>query len=221
MKKNSRNGFLFGFIFIFLFIMWTLSVRSFDLQAIGPNGSYVGFGRLNLWAKELLGVHFFLYYLTDWLSVLPLMAALGFGILGLAQWIKRRSFFKVDFNLIILGAFYLLVIGAFALFEILSINFRPVLIDGVLEASYPSSTTLLITFTIPTAIIQLREYISNRTLYRIAYSILSVFGVFMVVCRLISGVHWLSDIVGGLFLGAGLVSLYYGTIKIKQKKNLN
>ena len=82
------------------------------------------------------------------------------------------------------------------------------MIDGKLEASYPSSTTMLALCVLPTAMMQLKTRIHGDAVRRAVLVILAAFSVFMVVGRLISGVHWLSDIVGGVLLSAGLVSLY-------------
>ena len=107
-----------------------------------------------------------------------------------------------------LGIFYLVVLGTYLLFEELAINYRPVLINGVLEASYPSSTTLLVLCIMPTAALQLKVRLKNAVLKRCAVVGITVFTVLMVVLRLFSGVHWLTDIVGGVLLSGGLVCLY-------------
>ena len=140
---------------------------------------------------------------------------MGFGLLGLAQWVKRRRLARVDFDILVLGGFYLAVIAAYLLFEGLALNCRPVLIDGRLEASYPSSTTLLTLCVMPTAAMQFQSRIQNGLLRRWAVGIAAAFTVFMVVGRLISGVHWLSDIIGGILLSAGLVLLYDGASRLK------
>ena len=88
------------------------------------------------------------------------------------------------------------------------INYRPVLIEGYLEASYPSSTTLLVLCMMPTAKMQLDGRIKNPAVRKIVGLAIVVFTVFMVVGRLVSGVHWITDIAGGVLLSAGLVMLY-------------
>ena len=110
-----------------------------------------------------------------------------------------------------------MVLAAYLLFETVVINFRPVLIDGKLEASYPSSTTMLALCVLPTAMIQLKTRIRGDAVRRAILGIFVAFTVFMVVGRLLSGVHWLSDIVGGVLLSAGLVPLY--ALAVKQRKN--
>lgn len=196
--------------FITLFILWTAAIKCFDVQSIGPGGSAVGFAVLNGFVHELFGIHMLLYVVTDWLGIVPLCFVLGFAVLGLIQLIKRKSLFKVDSDILALGGFYVAVLAVYFLFETVVINYRPVLIDGHLEASYPSSTTMLVMCVIPTAIMQFKVRIKNKLLQKIIIFTLAAFTVFMVIGRLVSGVHWFTDIVGGAILSAGLVTLYSG-----------
>lgn len=109
-----------------------------------------------------------------------------------------------------LGILAALVLWAYLLFEALAVNYRPILIDGYLEASYPSSTTLLALCVIPTGMLQLHARLQSRMLRRSLLVLLGAFTGFMVIGRLLSGVHWLTDIIGGVLLSAGLVLLYQG-----------
>ena len=190
------------------FVIWTIAVVRIDVQPIGPMESQVGFAALNGFFHGWTGVHWPLYILTDWLSLVPACAGLAFAMLGLVQWISRKSLRKVDRSLLALGGFYVLVGAAYLFFEQYPINFRPVLIDGMLEASYPSSTTLLVLTLMPTAALQLRTRLKNPSLQRTATITIVTFSTFMVAARLLSGVHWLTDIIGGMLLSTSLVLLY-------------
>ena len=190
------------------FALWTIAIRLIDVQAIGPQGSTVGFATLNSMVHRFTGVHMQLYAITDWLGLVPVAFGFGFALLGLAQWIKRKNILKVDRSILILGAFYIVTLAAYLFFESYVINYRPVLIAGFLEASYPSSTTLLVLCVMPTAIMQLRGRIKNHTLRNAVTGAITAFIVFMVAGRLVSGVHWLTDIIGGILLSAGLVMIY-------------
>ena len=208
MKKETIKIFAVAVFFLTLFIIWTALIKIVDVQPIGPQGSSVGFAALNGSFHEFTGVHMNLYIITDWLSLIPACFIIGFGSLGLMQWIKRKNILKVDFDILILGVFYVIVMALYLLFEIWVINFRPVLINGYLEASYPSSTTLLVLCVMPTTNMQLNNRMKNYNLRRIVSCAIKVFTAFMVIGRLLSGVHWLSDIIGGILLSAGLVVLY-------------
>jgi undecaprenyl-diphosphatase len=190
------------------FALWTMAIRQIDVQAIGPQGSTVGFAALNSMVHRLTGVHMQLYSITDWLGLVPVSFGFGFAALGLTQWIKRKSVLKVDRSILILGAFYIVTLAAYLFFESYVINYRPVLIAGSLEASYPSSTTLLVLCVMPTAMMQLRGRIKNHALRKAVTVAIAAFIVFMVAGRLVSGVHWLTDIIGGILLSAGLVMIY-------------
>lgn len=190
------------------FALWTAAVCCVDVKAIGPAGSSVGFAGINRFVHDLTGVHMQLYVITDWLSLIPAGICMGFGMLGLVQWIRRKHLLRVDRSLLVLGGFYIVVAAAYLLFEVLEINYRPVLIDGALEASYPSSTTMLVLCVMLTAMMQINGRIRNRALRNGICVLILGFAAFMVIGRLISGVHWMSDIVGGALLSAGLVMLY-------------
>ena len=199
------------------FVLWTAAVRAVDVRPIGPMGSSVGFAAVNGFVHNLTGVHMGLYLLTDYLSILPLGLVLGFALLGLAQWVRRKSLFKVDLSLLALGGFYVLVLAAFMLFEVCVVNYRPVLIDGVLEASYPSSTTMLVLCVMPTAMMQLRARMKPGPIRSGLLGAMAAYTVLMVMARLISGVHWASDIIGGILLSAALVTFYSSILKEKIK----
>lgn len=217
MNKSSKRNLILGAVSLFLFAIWTVLISIVDVQAIGPENSEVGFATLNGAFHNFFGVHTWMYDVSDLLSIIPLAIIGGFGILGLVQWIKRKSLFKVDFNVLMMGVFYIVVLAFFVFFEIAEVNYRPVLIEGVLEASYPSSTTMLMLCVMPAAEPEFKRLIKNKTVREITLVASGLFTAAMVVLRLFSGVHWLTDIFGGALLSSGLVLLYKGVCE--RKKN--
>lgn len=206
--KNKKHFFTAVGLLV-AFGLWTVLISFVDVAPIGPNGSRVGFSTINQFVHNLTNVNMTLYTITDWLGLVPVFIGFGFAILGLVQWIKRKHILKVDVSILILGVFYLVVLACYLLFEEYVINYRPVLIAGYLEASYPSSTTMLVLCVMPTAILQFNSRIQNDACRKILSAVIAAFIAFMVIGRLISGVHWLSDIIGGVLISAGLVTLYY------------
>ena len=162
----------------------------------------------NLFEGEGISV----YNITDWLGLVPIAVCLFFAVLGLIQWIKRKHILKVDFNILVLGGFYIVVMAIYVVFEIFVVNYRPVLINGCLEASYPSSTTTLVICVMSSALIQFNLRLKNNFLKKSVVFIIIAFVVFMVLGRLISGVHWVTDIIGGALISASLVQMYKGII---------
>ena len=205
MEKKSKRLFWVGTSLLIAFVLWTMLVRFVDVWAIGPQKSNVGFATLNEYVHNLTGVNMSLYVITDWLGLVPIGFAFGFAVLGLVQWIKRKSILKVDRSILTLGGFYIVVMAVYILFEIVVINYRPVLINGYLEASYPSSTTMLVMCVMPTAMIQLRPRIKNDVFRRYVMLVIAAFIAFTVIGRLVSGVHWITDIIGGALLSTAIV----------------
>ena len=212
MKRKTLLGTGIGLLLVF--ILWTALIMRVDVQPVGPLDTEVGFASWNVWFHNLTGVNMTLYTITDWLGLVPFLICGCFGIIGLLQWIRRKKLLLVDLDILILGVYYLLVIVFYLLFEIMHLNYRPVLIDGNLEASYPSSTTLLVLSVMPTLVYQTNRRCANRSLRHLAALFSALFSMFMVIGRLIAGVHWLTDIAGSVFLSAGLFLLYLAAVDI-------
>jgi len=206
--ERIGKKFLTAACFLAAFALWTAALCVVDVQAIGPQGTAVGLAGVNRFIHGLTGVHPVLYTITDWLGLVPAGVCMGFGAFGLVQWVKRKDIRRVDRSILALGGLYGVVIAAYLFFERFVINYRPVLIHGVLEASYPSSTTLLVLCVMPTAGMQLRNRIRNKVFRRWLSALITAFTALMVIGRLVSGVHWVSDIIGGALLSAGLVAAY-------------
>jgi undecaprenyl-diphosphatase len=197
-----------GPIFIVAFAIWTMIITTFDIKHVGVEGTKIGLATVNLWFHSLTGVNLTLYNITDWLGLVPIMVCFLFAVIGIIQLITRKNIFKVDADILLLGAHYFVVILAYLIFEMLPINYRPVLINGVMEASYPSSTTLLVLSVMPTVIFQTEKRIKNNKAKKIIKLLTGIFSAFMVMGRLVSGVHWLTDIVGSILISAGLFYCY-------------
>lgn len=222
MNKTQKKYIVTAGLFV-LFIIYTILVATIDVQAVGPQKSKIGFASINMAVFQSLGESAFWYTLTKYLGVIAIVVVLGFGVVGLIQMIQRKNFFRTDLEILMLGGFYVVMAVFYAFFEKVILNYRPVLEDGKLEASYPSSHTMLVCCVMATAIIQFNRMIKNQTVCILADIVAVAIIALMVMGRLLSGVHWLTDIVGGVIISAALVMLYVSAVqmlkdKIRRKK---
>ena len=214
--KEKRN-LLAGVGLTSAFALWTVLVQCINVQAVGQNGTKIGFADFNVWFHQLTGVRMTIYTITDWLGLIPIFICLCFGVLGLVQLIKRRGLLKVDPDILLLGIYYVLVIACYLIFEMIPINYRPVLIEGRQEGSYPSSTTLLVLSVMPTLMFQANRRVSNAMIRKAVAVFVIAFSAFMVIGRLTSGVHWATDIIGSVYSSAGLYMLYRSAVLYSDK----
>ena len=201
-----------GIIFVLSFILWTVIIQNVNVMSIGESGTDVGLAALNSWFHDLTGVNMTIYYITDWFSLVPLFCCMIFGMIGFVQLIKRKSLFKVDSDIILLGVYYSIVILGYLFFETFPINYRPILIHGITEASYPSSTTLLVLSVMPTVIFQVKRRIKAALIRNTVTAFAVLFSLLMVIGRTIAGVHWLTDIIGSITLSTGLYLIYLSSV---------
>ncbi|MGN0329418.1 MAG: phosphatase PAP2 family protein [Lachnospira sp.] len=223
-KENGKIGKIerillsAGIILVVAFGIWTSLIQLVDVQPVGQNGTNIGFASLNCRFHELTGVHMAIYTITDWLGLVPLFICIMFGGMGLVQLIRRRSLFKVDLDIIILGIYYIFVIFGYMIFEMIPINYRPILINGFMEASYPSSTTLLVLSVMPTLNFQVKRRMKNTIIKNVINTFSILFSLFMVIGRTVAGVHWLTDIIGSVILSTGLYLIYKSSVLFFDKK---
>lgn len=215
-----KNKYLiFSILFFVLFIIFLVLLCLIDRCAIGPNNSVVGLATFNKWFSNLIGCNMPLYNITDWGGILSIVTALIYAIVGLLQWIKRKSIKKVDVSILILGGFYILIFAIYMLFNLVVINYRPVLINGYLEPSFPSSTTLMsITFMI-LSIYQTNRLINNKNLKKVINILSITIMLFLVIGRIISGVHWITDIIASTLLSIAIVLLYFYLCSFTNENN--
>ena len=174
MKKNGKKLLILGTALLVMFVIWTCLIQCVDVQSVGQKDTEIGFATFNCWFHRVTGVHMAIYTITDWLGLVPIFVCMTFGGVGFVQLIKRKSLFKVDRDLIFLGIYYVAVILGYLIFEMIPINYRPILIDGMLEASYPSSTTLLVLSVMPTLVYQVNRRSTNLLLRRFVLSLIHI-----------------------------------------------
>lgn len=212
-KKNI----IISIVLIILSVLFTELVKNIDVKPIGPNESLVGFADINRLFHNLIGSNMIIYKVTEFLGYIPIVMALVYVFIGLKELIERKSLLKVDREIYILALFYVLVVGVYVFFEKFIVNYRPILIDGVLEASYPSSHTLMSICLCGSSIIINKKIFKNK--FGDVENILSVILILLIVIgRIISGVHWFTDILGGIIISSALLVGFYSVISsIKPK----
>ena len=217
MNKKKRNFFI-STILILLAVVFTILVKVVDVKQVGVNGTSIGFATLNQFVFKTTGVNMIWYHITDWLGLVPIFMAMAYALIGFIQLIKRKSLFKVDKEIIILGLFYVVVISIYIFFEKVIVNYRPILMNGFLEASYPSSHTLMTICLCGSSIIVNKKLFNNKvTKFMNIISLVIIF--ITVIGRLISGVHWFTDIIGGIFISIALLMTLFLIINVKKKNN--
>ena len=217
MRRNGENLLILGCLLVGVFGVWTFLIQTIDVQPVGQRGTEIGFATFNCWFHDFTGVHMQLYHITDWLGLVPVFVCFAFGGVGMVQLIKRNRLVEVDRDIIFLGIYYVIVIAGYLIFEMIPINYRPILIEGMMEASYPSSTTLLVLSVMPTLGFQVNRRLKNTKIQNVVKMITIIFSIFMVIGRLVSGVHWFTDIVGSVMLSAGLFCIYKAVVLLNCK----
>lgn len=209
----KKKNIIISSCLVFLSILFTILVKNVDVSSIGPNGSRVGFSSINKFFHDLIGVNLFFYKLTDILGYLAILLAVGYAIVGLLQLIKRKSILKIDKQIIVTGIFYVIIVCIYVFFEKVIINYRPTIIDDVLEASYPSSHTLLSLCICGSTILLNKKFYSKIKIAQYENILSYVLMVLILFGRIVSGVHWFTDIIGGVLISITLLYIYNNFIK--------
>ena len=190
------------------FILLIILLKTVDVKPIGPQNSSVGFAALNGAFLKLTKQNDAFYKFSEGIGFIALLSAAFFGFLGLLQLIKGKKLSAVDRDLYILGGFYVVVLAVYLIFEAAVVNYRPILEDGALAASFPSSHTMFGITLLGSAALQFKKRLADPRLRQIVISVCQLMVLLVVLLRLLSGWHWFTDVVGGILIGTALLLAY-------------
>ena len=212
MNKKSKKNFMIAGGLLFVFILFTVAVMKVDVAAIGPKDSLVGLSKINDFMFKKLGTHPIWDMITEVLLVTAFLIVLLFGVIGIKQLIERKSLWKVEHSILLLAVFYVFLAAFYELFEVVVVNYRPILEDGELAASFPSSHTMLICSIVGSAMVLFDRMLTNKVVRNVVEIIGGIILILAVMGRLLAGVHWFTDILGGVLLSAALVMFYDASV---------
>lgn len=217
--SNNKKNFALSAILFLLFIVFTVVVKLVDVHNIGPNGSVVGLATINNSFRNILDYNATFYKISEILGYISLLIVVLYAVIGIKQLIERKGLFKVDRSILLLGMFYILVATVYVIFEFVEINYRPVILNEGLEASYPSSHTILSICVCMSSFLVSKNVFKNEKFANVFNIFTIILMVLIVLTRLISGVHWLTDIIGGILISIALCTLFDAFLNIKNRRN--
>ena len=211
--KRVTGAVIAGVLFAVLIVL----LGRYDVAAIGPAGTEVGFSHLNQFVHDLTGVHMIWYEITDYIGYGAIAVCGMFAVAGFVQMIKRRSLLKVDKEIWALGGLFIAVIGCYIFFEKFIINYRPIIMPGETEpeASFPSSHTMLI-MTVMIAVMIVSDKYFGDLFGAFVRALCFITTLVTVGGRLWCGVHWFTDIIGGILLSATLLFLFAAVVNCER-----
>ena len=217
---KSKKNYVVSGVFAVLALILIVLVKNFDVSVVEETGKPMGFYGINTAFHSIFGINIIWYKITEVFGILALLVCAGFAFLGLMQLIKRKSLLKVDMLILKLGGLYAVVIALYALFEKVIINYRPIIMPDATEAeaSFPSSHTMLICVVMGSTIMVLGKYVKDEKIAKILKICCALIMVATVIGRLICGVHWLTDILGGILISVALLALFAGIAAVEMEQ---
>ena len=210
-----------GILFLFVFIILILLVKNVDVAAIGPQNTSIGLSSINKSFNELTGTNMFWYYFTQIMGIVAILIVVMFAAIGVMQLIKRKDIRKVDQCIIAAGCLYAVMLAFYVLFEKVVINYRPIIMpdETAPEASFPSSHTMLACVVLGSVFLLLPQYIDDKHSGKIIKIVCAVLMALTVIGRLVCGVHWFTDIIGGVFLSGALLMIFAAFMNPRRKNS--
>ena len=154
---------------------------------------------------------------TDIILIASFAILTVFVILGLYQWITRKSLKKVDKSLLCFPIPLALLAAVYVIFDkFIILNTRP---NGSGEPSFPSTHVMIVATIFFLSAIALPKYIKSKTASILLDIIMLALIVLTCVGRVLSDMHWLTDVIGGLAFAVFFAAVYYFCYRITKKKS--
>lgn len=218
MKKHIINFSITAALFV-LFAVFTIIAKFVDTSLVLTTNTKIGLSSINKPIFNSIKISDAWGTVSTVLFLVAALVALALIVIGVREFIKTKQLSKVNHKILFLIGLYMLTVFFYFLFEILIVNYRPLLDEGLAKASYPSSHTLLVCVVCLSACFVVPDYIKNKPLKITIISLLILISLLTPVTRMLAGMHWFSDIIGSLLLSAALVMCYYSTTCLVKKSN--
>ncbi|MCQ2382504.1 MAG: phosphatase PAP2 family protein [Clostridia bacterium] len=195
--KRQKLWLILGIVSFVCFVIFTLLVAFVDVDQ-------VGLSKINHFFWQHCGKHEIWERITDYLGYVLILVLVGILAWQIWQWIMCKKLARIDWNLLMFDVIMVCLAVVYVFFEVVVINYRP----AGDKASYPSSHAMLFATVLPLLIYQVWHYLQNkpwRIVLTVALSSIQVIGL---VGRLLAGVHWFTDILGGVIISCCLDCFY-------------
>ena len=141
MKNKTKMKVVLAILAFAAAVSWIVIVLKVDVGKVGPKGKEIGLSLINssfhdIWHYDDIGYNKLWYGITQGIGAFSLAVAGCMGLFGIWQLIKRKSLLKVDKCIIVLGILYAVTFGVYMFFEVVVINYRPVLMPDQTEPTW-------------------------------------------------------------------------------------
>ena len=149
--------------------------------------------------------------ISDIILISSLMVLVVFAVLGLYQWIKRKSLAKVDKPLLwMILPLVLMAITYYIFDHFLIWNTRP---NGSGEPSFPSTHVMVVATIFFCIAIILPRYVRSKAMCIVIDLLMLLLLVSVCVGRVAANMHWISDVIGGIIFAIIFSTIYYLTTR--------
>ncbi len=212
LKKVLNKYSLMGLGFLFIFLILLILLMSVDKAS----NIYKEIGLYNFNKIFLVD-----YYNESWdgfsdvILYISILFILGLIIYGIYQLYKRKSLFKVDKDIILTGFGFVFIIIIWFIFDkFIDINYRPIAVNGSAQTSFPSTHVMLACF----SLLATTRIILKRNTNELKYNIITYGGVsiLVILCslgRILSKMHWTTDVLGAIFISLAIFFIIIGLDK--------
>lgn len=195
-----------------LFVILTVLLLKVDVTASGINGSNIGLSMINISFRDVIGSSWLCYNISKVAGIVGLAACALICLMFAFRVMRQKSLKALCKRDVALVALYIETAVFYIVFDKIVINYRPMLKWGETEpeSSFPSTHALMAVVIFVSLGHVASDYIKNKLTLKIVQGACVVFALAIILGRTFSGVHWFTDIVGGILFGVGLVCAYLG-----------
>lgn len=209
---TRKTYYILAVISFALFLILTVLLLKVDVTSGGIYGSNIGLSVINIPFRDAVGSNKLFYNISKVAGIVGLAACVFVCLMMALRVLRKKSLKVLRRRDIALLALYFETAVFYVIFDKIVINYRPMLKWGETEpeSSFPSTHALMAVVIFTSLSYVAADYIKNKLTLKIVQGLCVFFALTIIFGRALSGVHWLTDIFGGIIFGVGLVCTYLG-----------